>query len=131
MSNTTLAERLKIALERSGKSQRALALYCGVSTASTSYWFNGKTKVLTAENAIKAAMFLDVSVEWLTSGKGKMSNSSNIKAFAEGDTLPDNVVVIHEYRLAFGAHSDGIELTPEWEIVEGGDDYWYRLSFFQ
>ena len=131
MSNTTLAERLKIALERSGKSQRALALYCGVSTASTSYWFNGKTKVLTAENAMKAAMFLDVSVEWLTSGKGKMSNSSNIKVFAEDDTPPDDVVVIHEYRLAFGAHSDGIEPTPEWEIVEGGDDYWYRLSFFQ
>ena len=131
MSNTTLAERLKIALERSGKSQRALALYCGVSTASTSYWFNGKTKVLTAENAMKAAMFLEVSVEWLTSGKGKMSNSSNIKVFAEGDTPPDNVVVIHEYRLVFGAHSDGIEPTPEWEIVEGGDDYWYRLSFFQ
>lgn len=80
---------------------------------------------------MKAAMFLDVSVEWLTSGKGKMSNSSNIKVFAEGDTPPDNVVVIHEYRLVFGAHSDGIEPAPEWEIVEGGDDYWCRLSFFQ
>ena len=47
---------------------------------------------------MKAAMFLDVSVEWLTSGKGKMSNSSNIKVFAEGDTPPDNVVVIHELK---------------------------------
>ena len=131
MSNTTLAERLKIALERSGKSQRALALYCGVSTASTTYWFNGKTKVLTAENAMKAAMFLGVSVEWLTSGKGEMTDGANIKVFAEGDTPPDDVVVIHEYRLVFGAHADGVEPTPEWEIVEGGDDYWYRLSFFQ
>ena len=131
MTITTLADRLKVALERSGKTQRALALYCGVTTASTSYWFNGKTKVLTAENAMKAAMFLGVSVEWLTTGKGDMLDTSNIKVFADGDTPPDDVVVIHEYRLVFGAHSDGIEPTPEWEIVEGGDDYWYRLSFFQ
>lgn len=131
MTITTLADRLKVALERSGKTQRALALYCGVTTASTSYWFNGKTKVLTAENAMKAAMFLGVSVEWLTTGKGDMLDTSNIKVFTDEDTPPDDVVVIHEYRLVFGAHSDGIEPTPEWEIVEGGDDYWYRLSFFQ
>ena len=131
MSDTTLADRLKIALARSGKTQRALALYCGVSTASTTYWFNGKTKVLTAENAMKAAMFLGVSVEWLTTGKGDMVDASNIRVFDDGDNPPDDVVVIHEYRLVFGAHADGIEATPEWEIVEGGDDYWYRLSFFQ
>lgn len=131
MTDTTLAERLKLALERSGKTQRALAAYCGISTASTTYWFNGKTKELSSVNATKAAEFLGVSLIWLTTGKGEMYGSTGVKVFDDEDTPPDDVVVIHEYKLVFGAHADGIEPTPEWEIVEGGDDYWYRRSFFQ
>lgn len=83
------------------------------------------------EYAIAVTNFLGVSLLWLAEGKGDMLSTSNIKVFAEVNTPPDDVVVIHEYRLVFGAHSDGIEPTPEWEIVKGRDDYWYRLNFFQ
>lgn len=131
MTTTTLAERLKLALDLSGKSQRALAIYCGVSTAAVTFWFNGTTRTLSSENAAKAAAFLNVSLEWLTTGRGEMTSSGNIKTFEDGDTPPDDVVVIHEYKLVFGAASEGQEPEPEWELVEGGDDYWYKRSFFQ
>lgn len=131
MTTTTLAERLKLVLDMSGKSQRALALYCGVSTAAVSFWLNGTTKTLSSENAAKAAEFLNVSLEWLTTGRGEMTVNGNIKTFEDGDTPPDDVVVIHEYQLVLGAASEGREPEPEWELVEGGDDYWYKRSFFQ
>lgn len=131
MTTTTLAERLKLALDMSGKSQRALALHCGISTAAVSFWLNGTTKTLSSENAAKAAEFLNVSLEWLTAGRGEMAVSGNIKTFEDGDTPPDDVVVIHEYKLTFGASPSGVEPVPEWELVDDGDDYWYKRTFFQ
>lgn len=131
MTTTTLAERLKLALEMSGKSQRSLAIYCGLSTAAVSFWLNGTTKTLSSENAAKAAEFLNVSLEWLTTGRGEMTVNGNIKTFEDGDTPPDDVVVIHEYKLTFGASPSGVEPVPEWELVDDGDDYWYKRTFFQ
>lgn len=128
----TFSERIALALKHSNKKQIELAKACGVTRATVSKWLSEPIKGFSrTEYAIAASKFLGVSLLWLAEGKGDMLDTSNIKVFADGDTPPDDVVVIHEYRLVFGAHSDGIEPTPEWEIVEGGDDYWYRLSFFQ
>ncbi len=128
----TFADRLKLALNHSNKKQIDLASACGISRAAVSQWLNGSVKGFSKTSyAIAASQFLGVSMQWLSEGKGEMLDQTGIKTFADGDIPPDDVVVIHEYRLVFGAHADGIEPTPEWEIVEGGDDYWYRLSFFQ
>lgn len=128
---TTIADRLKVALNMRGVSQRALAKHCGTSAAAVSLWLNGSTKSLSAPNAIKAADLLKVSVTWLMTGEGPMTNETNIKTFSDGDAPPDDVVVIHEYRLTFGASPAGVMPTPEWEIVEDGEDYWYKREFFQ
>lgn len=57
-----LKDRLAEALAQSGKSKIELARYCGVSHPSVTNWFNGRTKELTSSNAMKAAVFLGVSV---------------------------------------------------------------------
>lgn len=128
----TFSERLKLALQHANKKQTDLATACGVTRAAVSQWLNGSVQGFSKTSyAISASRFLGVSMQWLSDGRGEMLDASNIRVFDDGDNPPDDVVVIHEYRLVFGAHADGIEATPEWEIVEGGDDYWYRLSFFQ
>ena len=63
-----LKDRLAQALARSGKTKIELARYCGVSHPSVTNWFNGRTKELAASNAMKAAAFMGVNVEWLTTG---------------------------------------------------------------
>ena len=128
----TFSERLNKSLEYANKKRIDLANACGVSRSAVTQWTNGSVKGFSQTSyAIAASQFLGVSLQWLTTGKGEMLDSSGIKVFDDEDTPPDDVVVIHEYKLVFGAHADGIEPTPEWEIVEGGDDYWYRRSFFQ
>lgn len=68
---TTLAERLRAALERnSALSQAALARACGVSTASVSDWCTGETKSLRSKNLRSAALYLGCSRDWLETGLG-------------------------------------------------------------
>ena len=128
----TFSERLNKALEYSNKKRIDLANACGVSRAAVTQWTNGSVKGFSQTSyAIAAAQFLGVSLPWLAEGIGEMLDPSGIKTFVEEDTPPDDVVVIHEYKLVFGAASEGREPEPEWELVEGGDDYWYKRSFFQ
>lgn len=128
----TFSERISLALKHANKKQIELAKACGVTRATVSKWLSEPIRGFSkAEYAIAAAKFLGVSLLWLAEGKGEMLDTSVIKTFAEDDLPPDDVVVIHEYKLAFGAHADGVEPSAEWEIVEGGDDYWYKRSFFQ
>lgn len=69
--NTTLAERLKIAMAGPPKvTQAALARACGVKPPSINDWCSGKTKALTAGNLLKAAAKLGVRPRWLAEGIG-------------------------------------------------------------
>lgn len=133
MSTTmTFAERLNKALEYSNKKRIDLAAACGVSRAAVTQWTNGSVDGFSKTSyASAAAKFLGVSLQWLAEGKGEMLDNTNIHTFEDGDMPPDDVVVIHEYKLTFGANPAGVEAEPEWELVEGGDDYWYKRSFFQ
>ena len=60
-----IAERLKII----GKRPADLARATGSSRASVSDWMSGKTKEIKGHRLIKAAQFLQVSPEWLATGK--------------------------------------------------------------
>jgi len=89
----TLQERIKeamtyrksIATLGESVSQTELARYCGIKTPSVSNWFNGRTKELTGPNLINAAKYLQVSAEWLGSGKGRMVPEKNPPSFVDVD----------------------------------------------
>lgn len=57
-------------LPRGAKS--ALARACGVSPTSVNDWTSGKTQMPTADLIFPAARFLNVSAEWLATGRGPM-----------------------------------------------------------
>lgn len=67
----TLSERLTAAI--AGRMTRAgLASKVGVMRQTAYYWFNGKTKSIDSETALKVAKLLGVNQEWLQTGKGAM-----------------------------------------------------------
>ncbi len=106
--------------------QQEVADKVGVARQSISLWQKDKT-VPSGTNLEKLANALGTTSGYLLFG----SSDSSIKTFDQGDTPPDDVVVIHEYRLTFGASPSGVEPVPEWELVDDGDDYWYKRTFFQ
>lgn len=122
-----LKDRLAQALALSGKSKIELARYCGVSHPSVTNWFNGRTKELTSGNAMKAAVFLGVSVQWLTTGKGDMKSGS-VTALHDEDTVPEGFIEIPEYRVEFGC---GDRCNPSFEEVSESKPAIYRLQWFR
>lgn len=71
---TSLSERLNIAMRRKNAKQADLARVTGVSRPSVHDWVNGTTQNLKGDNLVKIASFLDVSIEWLAYGVGKMES---------------------------------------------------------
>lgn len=76
---TTFAERLAAALERRARSRADLAKVLrstkgtlGVSAVAISDLLAGKSKSMTAENAARAAKFLEVDLYWFCTGEGVM-----------------------------------------------------------
>lgn len=122
---STLKERILTAITNKGTSRRALARHCGVTPAAVMAWTAGRTKELSAENAIKAAQFLGVSVEWLTTGKG--SETAPVVALSAEESPPLGVVAIPEYRILCGAGSAG---EPTFEEVTESKPAYYRLEWF-
>ena len=126
--SSSVTERIKSLIDRkSGKTQAALARYCGVSTSAVSQWLSGGG--IDEENVLKSARFFGVSYEWLKTGAGARGDGS-VCSFVPGeDSPPAGFVAISEYRLRLGCgeHS-GI---PEWEEVHDTEDAWYRESFFR
>lgn len=119
-------ERISELMRLKRLTQQEVADQVGVARQSISLWQKDQTTP-SGRNLEKLANVLGTTSSYLLFG----DKGSNIKAFDDEDTPPDDVVVIHEYQLVFGAASAGREPSPEWEIVEGGDDYWYKRSFFQ
>ena len=123
---TELKDRLAQALAQAGKTKMELARYCGVSHPSVTNWFNGKTKELAASNAIKAAIFLGVSTEWLTTGKGNM-NDGIVSALHDEDDVPAGFIEIPEYRVECGC---GDRAAPTFEEVTDAKRAIYRVDWF-
>ena len=120
----TTANVLRSLMAEHGLTQVQLADELGVSRQSVSRWLRGYP--IDDKNLKKLVAYFGISEQELRFGR-----AASVSVYDEGDTPPDDVVVIHEYRLTFGAALEGREPEPEWEIVEGGDDYWYKRSFFQ
>ncbi len=67
---STLAERLRLGLQRKGARPADLARACKVKPPSVAEWLNGTTKRLASDNSRLAAAFLGCRREWLELGLG-------------------------------------------------------------
>jgi len=68
----SLADRIRIARTEAGLSKAALAKAVGVSGPTVTDWESGKISQLRASNLLRLATVLQVSADWLESGKGPM-----------------------------------------------------------
>jgi phage repressor protein C with HTH and peptisase S24 domain len=83
-----MAKRLQQALGRQLlKSKAGLAKACGVTMPSVTSWFNGKTKNLRGYNLYAAARYLEVSPEWLATGRGQMLAEDEPSPYLSGDKI--------------------------------------------
>lgn len=93
---TTLAERLERALKLDHTHTKAgMARACGISKPAVSAWFSGATQSLDGQNLLKAADYLGVTPQWLSSGKGRMTNNADAKITGGFDDW-DNHTPLHE-----------------------------------
>ena len=87
LTMNTLGARLRAALAGPPKkSQAALARACGVKPPSVHDWLSGETKTIEGQNLLRAAKFLGVSPEWLTTGKGP-KHPGDVAAIEQAPTL--------------------------------------------
>ena len=68
---STFGGRLAYALELSKKDRKALATALNTTVQAVGQVINGDTKSMTAENAARAARFMEVSGFWLATGDGE------------------------------------------------------------
>ncbi len=76
---TTLEKRLRLAMAGPPAIKpAALARACGIKQPSVSDWLSGRTKHLEGANLLSAAAYLNVTPEWLSSGRGPMRPADNL-----------------------------------------------------
>ena len=78
-------------MSEAGLKQRDLVQATGSKGSSVTNWFNGRTKNLRGENLVRAAALLQVSTDWLASGKGSMTKDP-ADASAPGPLLVTNTL---------------------------------------
>lgn len=72
MLTSTLQDRIKLALEMSGRSKTDLWKGCGVSSGTVTAWFKGPNQTISGINLMNACKILGVNPEWLATGLGEM-----------------------------------------------------------
>ena len=72
MITSTLQDRIKLALEMSGRSKTDLWKGCGVSSGTVTAWFKGPNQTISGINLMNACKILGVNPEWLATGMGEM-----------------------------------------------------------
>ena len=82
-----IGNRIKIARTKRDKKQEWLAEEIGVRQTSVSAWERGK-KDPTTENMSRVAQVLNVSFEWLATGKGEMEMQYRPVAMKTAEPLP-------------------------------------------
>ncbi len=96
-----------------GVSASALAAAMTLSYQAVKKVLDGKTRSFTAQNNSLAASILGINPDWLASGIGDKRPDrapgieppleSNVLAVDDGDPMPENVVLIKEFRVHFSA----------------------------
>jgi phage repressor protein C with HTH and peptisase S24 domain len=103
---STLAERVALAMQKSGISQAQLARAAGVKPPSVNNWLSGATKELKGRSAILAARAMGVSSHWLTTGRGPMDQGDDPAA----NEIPDDYEAIRRVEFKLSAGANGFEV---------------------
>lgn len=82
------AERIALAIRRSGKKNGQIATECGVTPSSVSQWKSGLTQSMKPENLAALAKATGASMLWLATGEGDMPQMAtrNIEGTDSGAT---------------------------------------------
>jgi len=72
MTTTSLQDRIKLALEKSGLSKTDLWKGCGVRSSTVTSWFKGPNQTISGVNLMNASKILGVNPDWLATGNGDM-----------------------------------------------------------
>lgn len=135
----TLSERLREAMTDAGMNQRELATACGVKPPSVNGWLSGKAKFLRGENLLRAASALNVSDQWLATGKLPKDRKAAPEQHSQPMRLDPKMLAItaEALRLRF-EHAGGfdIEKDPEmfasaYEILVGMPDAYETPDVYQ
>lgn len=89
----TLQQRVEWAFARKKErdptaTHAALARAAGVRPPSVKAWFDGGTKTLKGESAVRAARYLGVNADWLTAGLGPREPSGDAVENVTSDPIP-------------------------------------------
>ena len=114
LNMSTLADRLRLALEKAEKIPAELARACDVTEGAVSQWLSGGTKKLKSATAIRAANFLNVNILWLTEERGQMFAPISMSAeITEGED--EAFASIKRVKFTLSAGISGFEI----EILNG------------
>lgn len=105
-----LADRLMVALKRSGKRKTDIWRACGISSGAVTFWFNGETQELTGTNLAITATLLGVNAEWLATGKGAMEIKPQLHSVETGMNMTSDEVVIEQHHDVSGSMGTGLLL---------------------
>ena len=99
---STLGQRIKYGLSKSGKTQADLSRYTGIKTATVSQWCSDKVKNLKSDNALNVSRFLGVDYNWLVTGRGSpetKQEEANVNQLTSNDN--SNYTTIPYKRITF------------------------------
>lgn len=82
-AHSTLADRLRFALDRADMSQAELAARAGVTKGSVSNWILGRVATIKSDTINKIADLLRVDPRWLVSGEGDYDKPAEPHRLAE------------------------------------------------
>jgi phage repressor protein C with HTH and peptisase S24 domain len=108
MSTSTLQDRVKLALQISGKSKTDLWKGCGVRSGTVTSWVKGPNQTISGVNLMNAAKILGVNPEWLATGRGDMDAGSPI------NSIEPPLLSINTSKQDHPLSIDGIKLNAQW-----------------
>ncbi len=87
----TISQRIFMLLKQKGKKQKELAEFTGISTSAISAWNKNNTNP-TAESLSTIADFLEISLDYLLTGKEKtIENTEDIKELLDNYNMVDDI----------------------------------------
>lgn len=89
LTMNSLAERLRWALNYSGKKKIDIAKACSITRSAVSFWFSGETQSLEASNLTTTAKLLSVVPHWLATGEGPRTLQLEAHARARSSATAD------------------------------------------
>jgi transcriptional regulator with XRE-family HTH domain len=114
------ASRLHELMTKAGRTQAELARACGLKPGSVSGWFGqGKpTKMISGDNLVAAAQFLNTTAEFIMTGRGSRETGVSMSHVARLDdaTMAQGVELM--YLLADARPEDGRLKRPSWAMLQ-------------